>query len=76
MRGLSLSKQEKLFGIQIFFLYLQSRFTEIGLATLAQSVEQRIRNAQVGSSSLLSGSEKSLDEQSGLFSYKAIIIKK
>ena len=44
---------------------MQSRFIEIGLATLAQSVEQRIRNAQVGRSSLLSGSEKS--GSSGLF---------
>ena len=30
----------------------------IGLATLAQSVEQRIRNAQVASSSLVSGSKR------------------
>ena len=38
----------------------------IGLATLAQSVEQRIRNAQVASSSLVSGSKR-VRNASGLF---------
>ena len=60
-----------MFGIRNFCLSLQSRFTVIGQATLAQSVEQRIRNAQVGSSSLLSGSEQKAGFAACFFVYRA-----
>ena len=49
------------------FVSLQSRSITTGQATLAQSVEQRIRNAQVVSSSLMSGSQRVTNPCHSLF---------
>ena len=49
-------------------LYLQSQ------ATLAQSVEQRIRNAQVVSSSLMSGSNNAVDQFNRIFSWMDVYV--